>query len=935
MHRRGNKSKKVPNVKLRPAAPDAMARARASPEPTSCWAEDSQIVGSDDTVMLGGSCPRPFRNVIVCATGVLDKPALFKLALELGATSVSAFTDRVTHLVAEDHGGAKYLCALERKIPILRPSWIIESHRIWQHGDDVDLEQSVAAHRLPVFSGVTLCVSGITDIVLRTQINKAVTARGGTYVKALERPVRVTHLLCSGDAETDKMRYAEKFNHAGEAKPPIQLVWEEWFWDCVEFGGRFDEARYQARLPRPERRATEAPTPSQVEEVINQHLPPGIPIPSADDDEADEFAPVRRLPAVTLQLWGSLLKARGYEVARGGVVLSPGKARDLAVQNHKDTEGEMPESGGGGGGEGRGSVLSSFRRANSYIAPRATSVAAPRVRESSAGAGPSRLPVMQSGSRDANANSKHNANTAAGAVAGPSRAKGMAAPPNPGAADALPDPDASAGPPPDSTPSEPPSTVFSGRTFLLRGEADNIKVCGEIERAGGTVVGSADADFIIVRLCWLEQCLFADQLCASDAHVSFVPLGVKLPVSGTDRITLSFSGLDASEACWVRRLLKALGITLAPAFSRHTTHLLCPSGAGEKYTRARQWGVPIVHMGWLAAMAREGAVPAVHAFLVDEGPAGEGAAQVRKDKGKGKEKAEETMQDITNSYDSQDSQPKQEGFFLPAPPPARPSFGEPGPALLGGSLGRHSSESSVHVPPATPTPPKRRQSGSSRPTTPLALVAHAVPSPTQRSVSSTGSNTRPIAGSGAVRRAATFGAVGRVREETTRVLSSSSPARVPSSASPSPLRRGVSVSPGKIPDQRTKALQESIVSLLGKRPATPDDEVPAGRAGKRGRPHRSKPQSRHASDALPVHAPPAEELSVFGVGRSLSPGPDDGTSYEGLSIGDEQSMRVMYEDPGQREELRRLASLIGEPLEGAGTTSRTTRPRRSTRRTGC
>jgi hypothetical protein len=50
-----------------------MARARASPEHTSCWVEDSQIVGSDDTIMLGGSCPRPFKNVVVCATGVLDK----------------------------------------------------------------------------------------------------------------------------------------------------------------------------------------------------------------------------------------------------------------------------------------------------------------------------------------------------------------------------------------------------------------------------------------------------------------------------------------------------------------------------------------------------------------------------------------------------------------------------------------------------------------------------------------------------------------------------------------------------------------------------------------------------------------------------------------------------------------------------------------------
>jgi hypothetical protein len=62
----------------------------------------------------------------------------------------------------------------------------------------------MAAHRLPIFSGVTLCISGIPDIVLRTQINKALTAAGGSYAKALERPVRATHLLCAGEAETDQ-----------------------------------------------------------------------------------------------------------------------------------------------------------------------------------------------------------------------------------------------------------------------------------------------------------------------------------------------------------------------------------------------------------------------------------------------------------------------------------------------------------------------------------------------------------------------------------------------------------------------------------------------------------------------------------------------------------------------------------------------------------
>ncbi|KAJ7137826.1 hypothetical protein C8R44DRAFT_337819 [Mycena epipterygia] len=670
MHRRGNKSKKVPNVKLRPAHPDAMARARASPEPTSCWAEDSRVVAVDDTVLLGGSSPRPFKNVVVCATGLPDKPALFKLALELGATSVSAFTDRVTHLVAEAHGGAKYLCALERKIPIMTPAWITESHRIWQHGDDVDLAQSVAAHRLPVFSGVTLCISGITDIVRRTKINKALTAAGGTYVKALERPVHVTHLLCAGAEETDKMLYADKFNRAGEADPPIQLVWEEWFWDSLEFGGRFDEARYQARLPRPARRATETPPPPpNASTSANLTL-----VPSAydEDDGDDELASVLRLPAVTLQLWGSLLKARGYEVARGGVVLSAEKAREMAEEGRRNAADLEPLEGPGSAGA-NASVLSSFRRANSFVVPRATAQAL-RDQPRSAGAGPSKLPFGRSASVGGM--------VLGSAVAGPSSARGPSA-----GVHVAPIPDA-------KTPADAdePSTVFEGLRFLLRGEADTATVRGAIEGAGGVVLPergvaalNADADYVIIRLvggsalylaepspamraryrteCWIEKCLFVDRLCEPEAHVSFVPLRLGLPVQGAAKITLSFSGLDALEACWVGRLLEALGITLAPVFSRQTTHLVCPSGTGAKYARARKWGVPVVHMGWLNAIARGGAVPEVYddAFLVrpaegegacDDVAEGAEGAGARKSEGKEKEKieAEDTMQDITNSH---------------------------------------------------------------------------------------------------------------------------------------------------------------------------------------------------------------------------------------------------------------------------------------------
>ena len=90
-------------------------------------------------------------------------------------------------------------------------------------------------YRLPVFGGVVLCVSGIDDVYRRRRISELATKHGGLFLKNLERPVRVTHLLCSGNSETDKMKYAEKFNKRGEAN--IHLVWEEWFWDSLEFGG--------------------------------------------------------------------------------------------------------------------------------------------------------------------------------------------------------------------------------------------------------------------------------------------------------------------------------------------------------------------------------------------------------------------------------------------------------------------------------------------------------------------------------------------------------------------------------------------------------------------------------------------------------------------------------------------------------------------------
>lgn len=59
--------------------------------------------------------------------------------------------------------------------------------------------------------------------------------------------------------------------------------------------------------------------------------------------------------------------------------------------------------------------------------------------------------------------------------------------------------------------------------------------------------------------CWLERCMFEERICAPEEHVAFAPLAVEAPISGTEDMVISYSGLDQSEACWIRRLLRALG----------------------------------------------------------------------------------------------------------------------------------------------------------------------------------------------------------------------------------------------------------------------------------------------------------------------------------------------------------------------------------------
>lgn len=310
--------------------------------------------------------------------------------------------------------------------------------------------------------------------------------------------------------------------------------------------------------------------------------------------EEEEVARVKRIPAVTLEIWGSLLKPRGFQVVHGKLVRSPRKAKSQPAgmdeppsplreasqrQQRMGTQQSLRSGVSGVGiqegedGENR-SALARFRKTKSMTA-------------------------FAPSTKDVTTNQPFQRAGIPGAIAGPSSSL-QGAPPPLGDDEALGEGgeelpfadddmevvrDEPARDEDKNDDSEENKGLFCGLRFRALGEAKSPSVKGAVEEAGGKLVSSAsdnrgsgddeDVDYIIVRLvrcvfvvdpqiaqysyivrsgskifredsdptqrhkyrteCWLERCLFEERICESNEHISFVPLAIEIPVPGKSR----------------------------------------------------------------------------------------------------------------------------------------------------------------------------------------------------------------------------------------------------------------------------------------------------------------------------------------------------------------------------------------------------------------
>ena len=268
-----------------------------------------------------------------------------------------------------------------------------------------------------------------------------------------------------------------------------------------------------------------------------------------EGDEEETAVPIKVAPAVTTEIWGVLLRNRGFEARCGKLVRSPTKVKELSkfTSNVEDTPTKPKQKRGtldnaeksGDSTEQQRSILKSLRRGQASTVQRVSSDHA------------------QSGETTVNLLARPTIHEERTSFPPEQQAASIAGP--------------SSKPLGDEGPHNHNLRFFDGLAFRLLGEAKCLHVKAALEETGGRIVGDSSddpVDFIIVRLvryvvvlnllytrmlmlfsgsalyreevdevsratyrteCWLERCFSERRICSADEHISFTPL--KVPVN--------------------------------------------------------------------------------------------------------------------------------------------------------------------------------------------------------------------------------------------------------------------------------------------------------------------------------------------------------------------------------------------------------------------
>jgi DNA replication regulator DPB11 len=226
--------------------------------------EEEQESKADDLAPLVGC--------VICTTGFDEtKVDLHECAVALGAKVEGNLTEGTTHLIAERPGSEKYYWAIKLGMPVVKPEWLKDLRRRWQRAEPIMFDDLVEEYRLDAFQGLTMAMAGVMDVEKRKAIRQKIKGAGGSTPQTFKLDGTFTHLLCEESKSSETLQVVQKYLKKAErylrraadipedaedsslmrAAMKIKIVWIEWLDDCLTVNGCIDERRYQITQSRP------------------------------------------------------------------------------------------------------------------------------------------------------------------------------------------------------------------------------------------------------------------------------------------------------------------------------------------------------------------------------------------------------------------------------------------------------------------------------------------------------------------------------------------------------------------------------------------------------------------------------------------------------------------------------------------------------------
>jgi DNA replication regulator DPB11 len=195
--------------------------------------------GADSMV---ATTERPLAGAVICCTSIAPevRSQLAEWVQQMGAEHRLDLTSDVTHLLVAhtDTPKYKYVARERDDVTVLRPAWVEAVRECWMDARPIDMNALIAEHRLPIFEGLKICVTGFDDLHLRAGMQQNVIQHGGQYSGDLTKDV--THLIAN-KPEGKKYEYATQWQQ--------KVVGLQWYADTLKRGMQLDESFYHPTRP--------------------------------------------------------------------------------------------------------------------------------------------------------------------------------------------------------------------------------------------------------------------------------------------------------------------------------------------------------------------------------------------------------------------------------------------------------------------------------------------------------------------------------------------------------------------------------------------------------------------------------------------------------------------------------------------------------------